>query len=422
MNKLKKLQVLSSDSEEIFLQKKEGEEKQEEIEKEKNNEKKENEKEKEKKQEEEGEEESEQELLKETQRIKNKPKIKMLDQQKVPKFIIDLDLPTNKRWDKVIDAYKNDFGVILDYVKTILNSYFGKIFGSVIGTIAEKLFASLVGTGAVYYGKELRSIAKKSGFPLGKLFLLNIAYELCAFCTSIVGKGEEGLILGRTMDWEMPFLKKFTIELEFRRDGKKLYEATSWAGYVGVLTGSRPGVGAVSINYRIANRGTIVTNLVKGIQKYWPISFLVRDCLENCTSYSDLKTRLRDSPLMAPCYITLCGIEDACLITRNRNSEEKNSIWNYNEKGVIIQCNMDHWRTEPKYDIFFSRTRRKLARRLIENLEKEKFLNEETMWSTLYTQPISNEITIYYTVCNPTTGSYSSRIPLDEIPEIENKY
>ena len=37
----------------------------------------------------------------------------------------------------------------------------------------------------------------------------------------------------------MPELKKLTIEVDFINNGNVLYTATTWAGYVGVLTGNR---------------------------------------------------------------------------------------------------------------------------------------------------------------------------------------
>jgi len=33
------------------------------------------------------------------------------------------------------------------------------------------------------------------------------------------------------MDWAMDFLEPMTIEVDFHRKGKRLYSATTWAGY-----------------------------------------------------------------------------------------------------------------------------------------------------------------------------------------------
>ncbi|KAJ6230879.1 acid amidase [Anaeramoeba flamelloides] len=337
-----------------------------------------------------------------------------IDPQRPKKFIINLDLPAEERWVEVVEEYKDQFEGVLDYIQQIFKTIGGKYFGKMIGKFASMFFAALVGTGAVLYGKEIKAIAKLSGFSVGKLAMLNLAYEFSAYCTSIVGQGEDGLILGRTMDWDMPILEKLTIELEFQRKNKTVFYATSWAGYVGILTGMKPGVGAVSINYRISDKGNLLTNLIKGVKSSWPISFLVRDCLEDCKSYKELRGSLKLSKIMAPCYITVCGTKDACLITRTRNGVEPDSTWHYQKKGVIIQCNMDHWKTDSKSDVFYSRKRRKLARTIVEDLENNLELTEESMWTVIYTPPINNEITIYYTVCNPKTGYYVARVPFND--------
>lgn len=40
----------------------------------------------------------------------------------------------------------------------------------------------------------------------------------------------------------MEFLKPLTVEYDFRRNNKTIFTAASWAGYVGVFTGLKPGL------------------------------------------------------------------------------------------------------------------------------------------------------------------------------------
>jgi len=44
----------------------------------------------------------------------------------------------------------------------------------------------------------------------------------------------------------MPGLKALTIDLIVKKDDKVLYRATTWAGYIGVLTAMRPGFTSTS--------------------------------------------------------------------------------------------------------------------------------------------------------------------------------
>jgi hypothetical protein len=117
--------------------------------------------------------------------------------------------------------------------------------------------------GKVYYGNEIEAISRLAGIPLGKLVAMQLIYEASTCCTSIVVPGANGAKHIRTMDWEMPFLMnvnrllvrdvdffKLTVELEFQRDNATIAYATSWAGYVGIMTGVRLGGFSVSLNFR----------------------------------------------------------------------------------------------------------------------------------------------------------------------------
>ena len=90
------------------------------------------------------------------------------------------------------------------------------------------------------------------GYGSGVL-VLQVAYEAFAACTGIVvdASGERAHPLHlRTMDWDMPALAALTCEVDFVRGGALLFRATTWVGYVGVLTGLKPGAFSVAVNYR----------------------------------------------------------------------------------------------------------------------------------------------------------------------------
>ena len=89
----------------------------------------------------------------------------------------------------------------------------------------------------------------------------------------------------------MPELQPLTIEVDFVRAGRVAFRATTWAGYIGILTGVRPGGFSVSVNYRrteVMNEEPLkafAKNLQRGLARHWPVSFLVRAALERCGSY-----------------------------------------------------------------------------------------------------------------------------------------
>ncbi|KAJ5078345.1 acid amidase [Anaeramoeba ignava] len=336
------------------------------------------------------------------------------DPYAIPRFIINLDEPPETRWHEVVEKYKSCYKEVLEFLDGMIKEIFGSgLIGKFMKKIANSIFGSIAKSGAVFFGKELQAIAKQSKFPLGSLLLLNIAYELSAACTSIVTQRSDDnkFVLARTMDWEMPFLKKFTIEIDFRRNGETVFIGTTWPGYAGILTGMKPGVAAVSVNYRVTG-GSVLKNLMTAKDGAWPVGFLVRHLLTSDYSYDEIVGGLSKSFLMAPVYLTVCGVSDATLITREREDEVKKSRWTFSKKGLIIQCNQDHWRNDSDSDVFMSRKRKKAAKKILAEMEEKDLINNDTLWALLYTPPLTNDITIYYTVCCPDDGYYKSRIAI----------
>ena len=161
-----------------------------------------------------------------------------------PRYVVDLDCPASERWNEVIKDYAHQLPSVLAMTEDILGT-------GIKASLATTIFSTAAKTGFVYYAEELKGIAKAANIPLGKVVLLQIAYEAFAACTSIVVDGPDGYPLHiRSMDWDMPELQPLTIEVDFIRNGHFIHRATTWAGYVGVLTGVRHQGFSISVNYR----------------------------------------------------------------------------------------------------------------------------------------------------------------------------
>jgi hypothetical protein len=107
--------------------------------------------------------------------------------------------------------------------------------------LSSSLLASFRREGVADYAAELEAVAAASGISVSDLVLLNLSYESHGGCTSVVVPLPNGqLMLGRTLDWQQPALRHLTIELSFVRDGKLLYRATSFAGFLAIFTGHVP--------------------------------------------------------------------------------------------------------------------------------------------------------------------------------------
>jgi len=133
------------------------------------------------------------------------------------------------------------------------------------------------------FGDELEGISKQSGVPLGLLCLAQIGYELMAGCTSIVYHNENGVpCMIRTMDWNLECLRELTIHVDFVKGGRTLYSGTTWAGFVGLLTGMRRSEYSVSVNFRSLNSVDIYKKKFDGDCKEFLANILFsKICIEH---------------------------------------------------------------------------------------------------------------------------------------------
>lgn len=207
----------------------------------------------------------------------------------------------------------------------------------------------------------------------------------------------------------MEFLSPLTIEVEFFRNKKLLFRATTWAGYVGVLTGSKPSQFSASINFRATTKGSFWTNVRESLTGSWPIGFLLRACFEDCSSFDEAKSALSHSCLIAPTYVTLCGVQpgEAALLTRAALTLEQ-PLDLKQSGGVIVQTNIDHWSSSAYEDIMDSIERRRVAKSLLNGGVP---MDGDALWSLMSFSPILNDITIYGTLMRPSDDTYETRLP-----------
>jgi hypothetical protein len=342
-------------------------------------------------------------------------------------YAVNLDAPPRERWTHIIRDH-------LEYIPAVSELIDGIIGTGMVASLATAAFSGLTKVGHVYYSEELQGIAEASGLPVGKIALMQIAYEVFAACTSIIidAPGSDGgktvPFHIRTMDWDMEELKPLTIEVNFVRGGVTVFKATTWAGYVGVLTGMRPEAFSVSINYRRSREGHergllrgVMSNMVEGLTRSWPVSFLVREALDRCATYSAAVGALRESDLMAPTYITVAGVSsgEGIVITRNRNGCEADQ--QLVTSGFIVQANMDHFLDDAEdvadedknwQDICESRLRRRVARVVCASILDRGATESPALqlWSLVSVRPCLAHDTVYTVAMQASSGLYTTRV------------
>jgi hypothetical protein len=294
-----------------------------------------------------------------------------------------------------------------EYAKDLVKSMIGPTLGPAIDAIIRRTLKSLVGR--AHYSLEMKAIADRSKMDLGRLVLLQHIYEASACCTSIVLDGEKSPIHIRCMDWGMDILKPLTIEIDCRKGGQTVFIGTTWAGFLGVFTGMRPGEWSCSLNFRVTSEGSFWKNLKSAMKGSTPSGFLMRYLLESEPSYDAAVEKLAKTSLVAPCYFSICGAlpGQGALVTRNPNGEEHR--WNISELGHFVQTNIDHWSFEDSEDVMNSIRRREVA---LAHLDKRpSTISDDWLWKMMSVTPILNDITIYGTLMIPAESKLETRLP-----------
>ncbi|CAJ1439605.1 unnamed protein product [Effrenium voratum] len=255
---------------------------------------------------------------------------------------------------------------------------------------------------------ELRGVAEAAEVPLQALCSLSLQYEAYCACTAVAARMEDGSVaLARTLDWEFPELKALNIDIRVFRGGRLLYTATTWAGYIGVLTAQRPGRYALAVNFREEGAGEAAVEAL-------PVGLAVRQALERCEAYGPFLEDLASVPAMAPFYCLVCSEASAAQITRDvQNELQRRQL--EEDVAFLVQANMDHWDSDPAKDSQQSLVRCKLVEEMLQAPLTRGFVEESELWAILWKYPVyETGITLYSTVMNPAQGLFRS---LSEPPE-----
>lgn len=116
--------------------------------------------------------------------------------ERAPTFVINLDEDPETRWSAVVPQYRNAFNESLAFLNKFVPQWADPIVFPFFEFI-DTLFGD--------YGKEMKGIANQTGIPLGQIVMINLVYDLTAFCTSIVAQNDKGVIFhSRNLDYEIP--------------------------------------------------------------------------------------------------------------------------------------------------------------------------------------------------------------------------
>ncbi|XP_073397278.1 N-acylethanolamine-hydrolyzing acid amidase-like isoform X2 [Dendrobates tinctorius] len=229
------------------------------------------------------------------------------------------------------------------------------------------------------------------------------------FCTSIIAQDDKGNVYhGRNLDYDFPdILRKLTMDLDFIQNEKVAYTGTTFLGYVGLWTGQRPYVFTVSGDARV--QGEWWKNAISAFfKRSSPVSWLVRDALNDDHDFEAAALRLSKTPIIAETYYIMGGTQpkEGLVITRNRDGPA--DLWPLdplNGEWFRVETNYDHWTTPPPFD-----DRRSPAIEAL-NATGQANINTNSLYQVLSVKPVINSNTVYTTVMGAATPEkYTTRI------------
>ncbi len=315
------------------------------------------------------------------------------------RYTVNLDLPPKQRWSEIMKEYAEDFKKLLAEVQEIVPA-------ALLNLIKEP--GVKVETLIPYpYNEELMGIAEDiPGVNVGEVILGNYLYEITAFskgeegkvCTSIVAEARNGTIFhGRNLDYSLKgLLRNLTITVDFARGGKVVFTGTTFAGYVGLLTGQKPYKYTISLDERDKGKAwmNIFSATTAGLGAV--ASFRIRDTLDNDTlDFEGAIAVLANEPLIAPCYLIVGGAKstEGVVITRDRMfSLDMQRINGESGAWFVLETNYDNWVPPPPDD-----DRRDPAIRAMKNMTQSN-LGFRSMYDVISTPPILNDGTTYSVV------------------------
>ncbi|WP_420571056.1 C45 family autoproteolytic acyltransferase/hydolase [Kordia sp.] len=207
--------------------------------------------------------------------------------------VVNLDLPPNERWS-FLNAYTKE---INELIQCYLNDFTGAEFIFEGITAYKEQFIS------ESYVQEIQSIAAICDFSENEILVANLYYDVLKLyfgCTAFATWNGNEMLHARNLDWhtDQNILSTYSMIFDYQRNGKTVFKSVGWPGFVGVLSGVKPQKFAVTLNAVLSSDTPEIA---------LPISFLLRDILENCESFLEAKTRLENTPIICDYLLLLSG-------------------------------------------------------------------------------------------------------------------
>ena len=162
----------------------------------------------------------------------------------IPTFKINLDDPPSQGFNEPTKHFAPAIMKLMEFYESLLLPRVNEVFRVSVD------YSTWFAQKEKY--QELDGIAKALGIETRRIVVVNFVYEYVTFCTSLIARQTDGLIMHmRMLDFAAPALSKnATYMAQFYRGGQPVYEAVMVGGTAFFATGFKKGAFSISQNQR----------------------------------------------------------------------------------------------------------------------------------------------------------------------------
>nr|XP_006821136.1 PREDICTED: N-acylethanolamine-hydrolyzing acid amidase-like [Saccoglossus kowalevskii] len=269
-----------------------------------------------------------------------------------PRYILNLDVAPEKRWNDIVSHW--NLTKIHEELAYVMKEEIPEMLVPVVELLASDIDKYIPEP----YSSEMVGVAKAMGIKLGDIVTLNLLYDITASCTSIVAEDSNGQIWhGRNLDYTFTsILRNLTLTYDAQINGTTVFTASTFLGFVGVLTGIKPKVFTLSIDER--DQGELWENLIELVNALLMgeaslVTLLSRDAMMKANTFESAVKLMSETQIVAPAYYIIGGVQpgEGAVITRDRLTAK--DVWRLdskNKRWFLVETNYDHWLPPPSSD------------------------------------------------------------------------
>lgn len=223
---------------------------------------------------------------------------------KIDNHLVDLNLPPSERW-KFLQNFSKE-------IDELIGCYLADFKGEELIFQNIEFYKSTVVPES--YQQEISCIAAMCSYSENEVLIANLYYDILKFffgCTAFAFHNGKTMLHARNLDWhtDNDLLSKHTCVFHFQKSGKTIFKTVGWPGFIGALSGTKPGCFSVTLNAVLSQDSPEIA---------YPISFLLRDVLAEAENFTEARTTLEQTTIASDCLLLLTGINanEAVVIER----------------------------------------------------------------------------------------------------------